>query len=135
MHCFSWLRVTHSLVAGRSPPEKNLLRALLERPPGACPGPLSGRLPRCTLTPHRAPQVATNITGHSGYELPLWLHAAVTAGVGLTPLAATSKTHYIHHLDPRFNKALYFTWCDRLAGSHRGTHRLIDGDADAPKAV
>ena len=51
------------------------------------------------------PQVATNITGHCGYELPLWLHAVVTAGVGLTPLAATSKTHYIHHLDPRFNKA------------------------------
>ena len=52
----------------------------------------------------RCPQVATNITGHCGYELPLWLHAVVTAGVGLTPLAATSKTHYIHHLDPRFNK-------------------------------
>ena len=48
--------------------------------------------------------MATNITGHCGYELPLWLHAMVTAGVGLTPLAATSKTHYIHHLDPRFNK-------------------------------
>ena len=48
--------------------------------------------------------MATNITGHCGYELPLWLHATVTAGVGLTPLAATSKTHYIHHLDPRFNK-------------------------------
>lgn len=72
--------------------------------------------------------MATNITGHCGYELPLWLHALVTAGVGLTPLAATSKTHYIHHLDPRFNKALYFTWCDRLAGSYRASHRLIDGD-------
>lgn len=73
--------------------------------------------------------MATNITGHCGYELPLWLHALVTAGVGLTPLAATSKTHYIHHMDPRFNKALYFTWCDRLAGSYRGTHPLIDSNS------
>ncbi len=79
-------------------------------------------------------QVATNITGHCGYALPRWLHAAVTAGVGLTPLAATSKTHYIHHRDPRYNKALYFTWCDRLAGSFRNTHRLIDEGAPCKAA-
>ncbi len=51
-------------------------------------------------------QVGTNILGHSGYEAPLWLHAIITAGVGLTPLAATSKTHFLHHIDPRYNRAL-----------------------------
>lgn len=66
--------------------------------------PISHMITNKPDNPCVPPQVATNITGHCGYELPLWLHAVVTAGVGLTPLAATSKTHYIHHLDPRFNK-------------------------------
>ncbi|KAK9785853.1 hypothetical protein WJX73_001888 [Symbiochloris irregularis] len=69
-------------------------------------------------------EVATNVTGHCGYQLPLWLHALVTGGVGLTPFAATSRTHYIHHLDPRVNKGLYFTWWDRLAGTYADEHVL-----------
>ncbi|CAL8464059.1 g3594 [Coccomyxa elongata] len=70
-------------------------------------------------------EVGTNILGHTGYEAPLWLHALVTAGVGLTPLAATSKAHYLHHVDPRYNRALYFTWWDRVFGTYRDEHPLI----------
>ncbi len=62
---------------------------------------------------------------HTGYEATLWLHGIVTAGVGLTPLAATSKAHFLHHIDPRYNRSLYFTWWDRLAGTHRASHPLI----------
>jgi len=36
---------------------------------------------------------------------------AQTWGICLTPGVAHSKTHYIHHLDPRYNRALYFSWC------------------------
>ena len=71
------------------------------------------------------PQVGTNILGHCGYEAPLWLHATITAGVGLTPLAATSKSHFLHHIDPRYNRSLYFTWWDRLFGTYREDHPLI----------
>lgn len=39
--------------------------------------------------------------------------------------AATSTTHFIHHLDPRSNHALYFTWVDQLAGTYRATHPKI----------
>ena len=70
-------------------------------------------------------QVGTNILGHCGYEAPLWLHATITAGVGLTPLAATSKSHFLHHIDPRFNRSLYFTWWDRLCGTYRENHPQI----------
>ena len=31
-------------------------------------------------------------------------------------------------------QALYFTWCDRLAGSFRDTHRLILGDEEKKAA-
>ena len=70
-------------------------------------------------------QVGTNILGHCGYEAPLWLHATIPAGVGLTPLAATSKSHFLHHIDPRYNRSLYFTWWDRLFGTYREDHPLI----------
>ena len=82
----------------------------------------------CSILDSNAPRVAqvgTNILGHCGYEAPLWLHGTVTAGVGLTPLAATSKAHFLHHVDPRYNRALYFTWWDRLAGTYRESHPLI----------
>lgn len=69
-------------------------------------------------------EVATNVAGHCGYELPLWAHALLTGGVGLTPYSATSRTHYIHHLDPRVNKSLYFTWWDRLADTYTDEHVL-----------
>ena len=74
-------------------------------------------------------QVAANILGHSGYEAPLWMHAIITAGVGLTPLAATSKTHFLHHIDPRYNRSLYFTWWDRLFGTYREHHPQIFPEA------
>ena len=82
----------------------------------------------CVVYPHDSVtclQVGTNILGHCGYEAPLWLHATITAGVGLTPLAATSKSHFLHHIDPRFNRSLYFTWWDRLCGTYREDHPLI----------
>ena len=46
-------------------------------------------------------------------------------GIGLLPFAASAKTHYIHHMEPRQNKALYFTHLDRLAGTFSDTHCLI----------
>ncbi len=49
----------------------------------------------------------------------------VPAGVTLHPGAATSKTHYIHHLDPRVNRALYYTWWDRAAGTFAGKHPRV----------
>ena len=63
-----------------------------------------------------------------GLQTPLWLHALLTGGVGLTPWAATSKTHYIHHVDCRYNRALYFTWWDRLFETHTDRHPLIKED-------
>jgi hypothetical protein len=48
--------------------------------------------------------------------MPDWLQFLVTWGIGNTPWSATAKTHFIHHLDPRTNHALYFVWVDRLAG-------------------
>jgi hypothetical protein len=41
---------------------------------------------------------------------PAWLAIVQSAGVWLTPGAAHAKTHYIHHLDPRYNRALFFSW-------------------------
>ncbi|KAF5837140.1 hypothetical protein DUNSADRAFT_4760 [Dunaliella salina] len=50
------------------------------------------------------------LAGHCGYRQPLWLAFLQSWGVCFTPGVAHAKTHYIHHLDPRFNRALYFTW-------------------------
>ena len=80
-------------------------------------------------------QVAVNVTGHCAYELPMWLHALVTAGVGCTPFAATSRFHYIHHLDPRVNRGLYFTWWDRTADTYTDEHPMCippTGQGDVP---
>eukprot|EP00877_Chromochloris_zofingiensis_P014839 jgi/Chrzof1/9609/Cz04g09170.t1 len=66
-----------------------------------------------------------NMGGHCGYLLPNWLQFLVTMGVGNTPWSACSTTHYIHHLDPRVNRALYFTWCDKLVGTYRAHHPKI----------
>lgn len=70
-------------------------------------------------------EASMNMEGHTGYRLPLWLFVLCTAGIGLTPYAASSTTHYIHHLDPRYNRALYLTWADRWAGTFKGTHPRI----------
>eukprot|EP00850_Spirogloea_muscicola_P020099 SM000207S06174 [mRNA] locus=s207:134225:135372:+ [translate_table: standard] len=72
-----------------------------------------------------APVAAVNVMGHSGYDLPVWLWVPLSAGVLLTPGAQESADHFIHHVDPRFNRSLYFTWWDHLAGTYRATHRLI----------
>ncbi|KAH7446197.1 hypothetical protein KP509_01G044400 [Ceratopteris richardii] len=63
-----------------------------------------------------------NMMGHSGFRLPAFVYVPASLGVLLIPLAQRPIHHYIHHLDPRFNRSLYFTWCDRLAGTYRGTH-------------
>lgn len=52
-------------------------------------------------------------------------------GVTLHLGAATCKTHYIHHLNPRVNRALYYTWWDRVAGTFAGTHpRVVERSAE-----
>jgi lathosterol oxidase len=70
-----------------------------------------------------------DMMGHCGYRLPLWVYAPGSLGVLLTPLAQRPKHHYIHHLDPRFNRSLYFTWWDRLAGSFRDHHPKIPNES------
>eukprot|EP00897_Mesotaenium_endlicherianum_P000486 jgi/Mesen1/10438/ME000082S09942 len=79
----------------------------------------------CTLFP----VALVNVMGHSGYALPLWIYAPLSFGVLLTPGAQESKIHYIHHLDPRYNRSLYFTWWDRMAGTYRDNHPLLDREA------
>ncbi|MCO5560686.1 hypothetical protein L7F22_014303 [Adiantum nelumboides] len=63
-----------------------------------------------------------DMMGHCGYKLPIWVYVPASLGVLLTPLAQRPIHHYIHHLDPRFNRSLYFTWCDRLSGTYRRSH-------------
>jgi sterol desaturase/sphingolipid hydroxylase (fatty acid hydroxylase superfamily) len=70
-------------------------------------------------------EASMNMGGHCGYHMPAWLQFLVTLGVGNTPWSASSKTHFIHHLDPRTNRALYFTWCDKFSGTYRPTHPRI----------
>eukprot|EP00897_Mesotaenium_endlicherianum_P008386 jgi/Mesen1/7576/ME000392S06844 len=69
-----------------------------------------------------------DMMGHCGYELPIWVFGPGSLGILLTPLAQRTKHHYIHHLDPRFNRSLYFTWWDRLAGTFRDHHpKIVEG--------
>ena len=69
-----------------------------------------------------------DMMGHCGYKLPVWVYVPGSLGVLLTPLAQRPKHHYIHHLDPRYNRSLYFTWWDRLAGSFREDHPKVVND-------
>ena len=39
--------------------------------------------------------------------------------------AATTRTHFIHHIDARLNRALYFTWWDRLNGTFADEHPQV----------
>ncbi|GAQ80956.1 hypothetical protein KFL_000670140 [Klebsormidium nitens] len=71
---------------------------------------------------------AANMVGHCGYDLPHWLTTALSLGSLGTPWSQNAQIHYVHHLDPRYNKSLYFTWWDQLVGSHRSTHRLMERD-------
>lgn len=75
-----------------------------------------------------------DLMGHCGYKLPLWLTTPASLGVLLTPLAQRPKHHYIHHLDPRFNRSLYFTWWDRLAGTFREDHPKVTTDKSGAPA-
>jgi sterol desaturase/sphingolipid hydroxylase (fatty acid hydroxylase superfamily) len=81
-------------------------------------------------------EASMNMGGHCGYDLPWWLHVAVTGGLGLLPWCATSRSHYIHHVDPRYNRGLYFTWWDQLLGTFREDHPSLDrpgGDKVGPR--
>lgn len=69
-----------------------------------------------------------DMMGHCGFRLPIWVYVPGSLGVLLTPLAQRPKHHYIHHLDPRYNRSLYFTWWDRLAGSFRESHPKVVND-------
>lgn len=70
-----------------------------------------------------------NMMGHSGYKLPAWIYVPASSGVLLTPYAQRPRHHYIHHLDPRYNRSLYFTWCDRLTGTFREHHpKVLEDD-------
>lgn len=75
-----------------------------------------------------------NMMGHSGYELPAWVYVPGSLGVLATPYAQRSIHHYIHHLDLRYNRSLYFTWWDRLFGTFRDTHPKITTAAAAAAA-
>lgn len=70
-----------------------------------------------------------NMMGHCGYKLPAWIYVPASSGVLLTPYAQRPRHHYIHHLDPRYNRSLYFTWCDRLTGTFREHHpKVLEDD-------
>ncbi|KAL3676640.1 hypothetical protein R1sor_026588 [Riccia sorocarpa] len=72
-----------------------------------------------------------DMIGHCGYDLPVWVFGPASSGVLLVPLAQRSKHHYIHHLDPRFNRALYFTWWDRLGGTFKEHHPKVEEKRDS----
>ena len=68
-----------------------------------------------------------DMMGHCGYHLPPWLYGPASLGVLFTPLAQQPLHHYIHHLDPRLNRSLYFTWWDRLGHTYGDTHpKVVD---------
>ena len=75
-----------------------------------------------------------DMMGHCGYKLPVWVYVPGSFGVLLTPLAQRPKHHYIHHLDPRYNRSLYFTWWDRAAGTFREDHPKVVNDI-SPAAI
>eukprot|EP00850_Spirogloea_muscicola_P023287 SM000344S13011 [mRNA] locus=s344:58639:60047:+ [translate_table: standard] len=69
-------------------------------------------------------------------KLPAWVYVPGSLGVLLTPGAQRPKHHFIHHLDPRFNRSLYFTWWDRAAGTYRASHdRVYEGPWLPPDAA
>lgn len=67
-----------------------------------------------------------DLMGHCGYHLPAWVYVPGSLGVLLTPYSQRPKHHYIHHLDPRYNRSLYFTWWDILGGTYRDRHPKIE---------
>jgi sterol desaturase/sphingolipid hydroxylase (fatty acid hydroxylase superfamily) len=67
-----------------------------------------------------------DLMGHCGYaRLPPWLYGPASLGVLFTPLAQRPLHHFLHHLDPRVNRSLYFTWWDRLASTFADSHPTL----------
>lgn len=71
-------------------------------------------------------EICLNNMGHCGYALPAWLEMFCSCGVSVLPNFASSKTHFIHHLDGRCNRGLFFCHWDWLAGTLRREHPAID---------
>jgi len=67
----------------------------------------------------------SDMNAHSGYHLPRWFEGLTTLGIGALPFSGSSKSHYIHHLDPRYNRSGYFTFMDKLFGTYREDHPAI----------
>ena len=63
-----------------------------------------------------------HMMGHCGCTVPIWIYGPTSLGILFTPGSQGPLHHYLHHVDPRFNRALYFTWCDKLAGTYLDTH-------------
>jgi sterol desaturase/sphingolipid hydroxylase (fatty acid hydroxylase superfamily) len=63
-----------------------------------------------------------HMMGHCGCTVPVWVYGPTSLGVLFTPGSQRPLHHYLHHVDPRCNRALYFTWCDKLAGTYLDTH-------------
>ena len=68
-----------------------------------------------------------NVMGHSGYDLPAWVYLPLSLGILGTPWSQRSRHHFIHHIDPRINRSLYFTWWDRIVGTFKDEHRMTIG--------
>ncbi|CAI5509803.1 unnamed protein product [Closterium sp. Naga37s-1] len=65
-----------------------------------------------------------NTMGHCAYHLPALVFVPLSYGILLTPGAQRPTTHFLHHLDPRYNRSLYFTWWDQMVGTFK------DGDEE-----
>ena len=63
-----------------------------------------------------------NLMGHCGYDLPPWVYGPASLGALLFPGAQRPLHHYLHHIDPRVNRALYFTWWDKLTSTYLDVH-------------
>ncbi|GJP35022.1 hypothetical protein CLOM_g19487 [Closterium sp. NIES-68] len=68
-----------------------------------------------------------NTMGHCAYHLPPWVFVPLSFGILLTPGAQRPTTHFLHHLDPRYNRSLYFTWWDRMVGTFRDGDKAFGG--------
>jgi lathosterol oxidase len=63
--------------------------------------------------------IVRNVLGHAGVDLMPRAWLAGWWGRWLT----TTLHHDMHHADGRFNRALYFTWWDRLCGTEHPEYR------------
>ena len=73
------------------------------------------------------PMGMVNTMGHCAHHLPFWLSGPLSFGILWLPYAQNPVTHFIHHVDPRFNRSLYFTWWDRLLGTYCKTNARVEG--------